>query len=106
VKLQTRGDDVWDDCFTLTGVQLPAEPYLGFTAGTGEVHDNHDVVAVRTSLLAKAEEFVNTRKNNTPPPSLSSGGSAIKYILGSVVFVGVIFGFYKMSQKSNNAKRF
>ncbi|KAF9342489.1 Vesicular integral-membrane protein VIP36, partial [Mortierella sp. NVP85] len=54
LKLQTKAWDQWDDCFTLTDVDVPLMAYLGFTAVTGEVHDNHDIISVTTTTLGKS----------------------------------------------------
>lgn len=42
------GDD-WTPCFTLKNVSLPEVPFLGFSALTGDVSDEHEY-AVVTSL--------------------------------------------------------
>uniref|UniRef100_A0A0S1MIK5 L-type lectin-like domain-containing protein n=1 Tax=Phakopsora pachyrhizi TaxID=170000 RepID=A0A0S1MIK5_PHAPC len=34
----------WDHCFTVFNYTLPESPYLGFSAHTGEVFDNHDII--------------------------------------------------------------
>ena len=35
------GDD-WTDCFRVQGISLPAAPYLGVSALTGQVFDAHE----------------------------------------------------------------
>lgn len=38
---------VWKPCFTVDGVELPTGYYFGFSAATGDLSDNHEVLAVR-----------------------------------------------------------
>ncbi|KAG0348703.1 hypothetical protein BGZ54_004548, partial [Gamsiella multidivaricata] len=107
LKLQTKEWDQWEECFTLTDVTLPSNFYLGFSAITGEVHDNHDIISVSTWLLSKSDIQVGQRRNNTPPPSSKSGlGWIFKFIVAGGVFAAVVTVAYKMSQKNNNMKRF
>lgn len=40
---RTSGDD-WTDCFTVNAADLPVAPYIGFSALTGDVSDNHEYV--------------------------------------------------------------
>jgi lectin, mannose-binding 2 len=62
VRLQSSADDSkWDLCFTLPDVKIPAVAYLGFSAETGELSDNHDIISV------------NAR--NIVVPDSNSGGS-------------------------------
>ncbi|CCO31760.1 L-type lectin-like domain-containing protein C126,08c [Rhizoctonia solani AG-1 IB] len=42
VQLQYKGWDEWTECFTVYDVSLPNTPYLGFTAHTGDISDNHE----------------------------------------------------------------
>ena len=58
LKIQTKFWDQWDDCFTLQDIKLPEMPYLGFSAHTGEVHDNHDIISVTTSTMIKAPQLL------------------------------------------------
>lgn len=62
VKLQTKEEEKWEDCFSVTNFTLPNDVYLGFTAHTGQLHDYHDIVNVVT------------RTANTPPPLTSKSG--------------------------------
>ena len=38
-----KGDE-WTDCFVIGNVSLPANPFLGFSAMTGDVSDAHEYV--------------------------------------------------------------
>ncbi|KAF2456515.1 legume-like lectin family-domain-containing protein [Lineolata rhizophorae] len=61
LDLQYKTDGSWTKCFDVEGVKLPPVAYLGFSAETGELADNHDVVSVAT-------------KNLYSPSSGASGG--------------------------------
>jgi hypothetical protein len=39
--LMITGDD-WSDCFTLKDISLPANPFIGVSAMTGDVSDAHE----------------------------------------------------------------
>jgi len=39
--LMLTGDD-WSDCFTLTDISLPTNPFIGLSAMTGDVTDAHE----------------------------------------------------------------
>jgi len=44
VKVQYKAWDDWTDCFTIEKLELPANPFLGFSAMTGDVSDAHEYV--------------------------------------------------------------
>ncbi|THH17132.1 hypothetical protein EUX98_g9185 [Antrodiella citrinella] len=49
VKIQYKAWDEWSDCFTVHGADvLPVAPFLGFSAMTGDVFDNHDIISITT----------------------------------------------------------
>ncbi|RKP40160.1 legume-like lectin, partial [Dimargaris cristalligena] len=43
--------DTWEDCFTATNVTLPNNLYMGFSAHTGDISDNHDLISVKTQSM-------------------------------------------------------
>lgn len=55
LELQYREENEWTTCFDIS--QPPAIPniaYLGFSAETGELSDNHDIISVTTKNLYSA----------------------------------------------------
>jgi len=51
VKVQYKAWDDWTDCFTIEKLELPANPFLGFSAMTGDVSDAHEYVFFPPSPL-------------------------------------------------------
>jgi mannose-binding lectin 2 len=41
--------DNWETCFKLGNLTVPANPFIGFSAATGDVSDNHEIISVSTS---------------------------------------------------------
>ncbi|KAG9312132.1 legume-like lectin family-domain-containing protein [Chiua virens] len=60
------GDD-WSDCFRVDGLKLPAQPFLGVSALTGQVFDGHDIISITTSSAILSSQ-------DAPLNKLSSGG--------------------------------
>ncbi|WEW57090.1 hypothetical protein PRK78_002550 [Emydomyces testavorans] len=56
LDLQYKSDNSWTPCFKLTAskdlsIKIPSISYLGFSAETGELSDNHDILEVNTYSL-------------------------------------------------------
>jgi len=56
LQLQYKAADAWIDCFTIEPtadmpLKMPNTAYLGFSAHTGELSDNFDIVSVETRNL-------------------------------------------------------
>ena len=66
VDLQYKAEDVWTPCFDVADVKIPPVSYLGFSAETGELSDNHDIIKVETKNLY----------NPAPSPGDARGGAA------------------------------
>ncbi|CAE7207440.1 unnamed protein product [Rhizoctonia solani] len=69
VQLQYKGWDEWTECFTVYDVSLPNTPYLGFTAHTGDVADNHDIVSISTASAILTEAPINKPTKQTTSSS-------------------------------------
>jgi len=51
VDLMYKKEDEWTRCFEVPNVKLPQTSYLGFSAETGELSDNHDIISIETKNL-------------------------------------------------------
>jgi mannose-binding lectin 2 len=49
--LQYKNEDDWTECFDIPDFKVPPVAYLGFSAETGELSDNHDIISVKTLNL-------------------------------------------------------
>lgn len=61
LELAIKPDGKWTTCFDVPNVKLPNLAYLGFTAETGELSDNHDLISVDTKNLYDYEARKNAR---------------------------------------------
>ncbi|KAK3096335.1 hypothetical protein LTR53_019393, partial [Teratosphaeriaceae sp. CCFEE 6253] len=101
VELMYKKEDEWTRCFEVPNVKLPSVTYLGFSAETGELSDNHDLISVETKNLyspsgsthrnaAGSKEYSRGKGRPTPP---KQGGGWMWFftkflIFGSVLAVG------------------
>ncbi|OAT09978.1 lectin, mannose-binding 2 [Blastomyces gilchristii SLH14081] len=66
LDLQYKSDHSWTPCFTVEAteqqsINIPTVAYLGMSAETGELSDNHDIISISTySLYDKAPEDKQT----------------------------------------------
>lgn len=84
----------WKECLSVKGVRLPTGYFLGVTAATGDLSDNHDIISMRfyeldmpgdvsiLDLLADRSLFdalprVWHLRLSTPPPPLSTMSSLV-----------------------------
>lgn len=67
------GDD-WTPCFTLKNVTLPEVPFLGFSALTGDVSDEHEYVVPVSLETFRGQQHslslsASSASRPTPPSS-------------------------------------
>lgn len=88
---------------------MPPVAYLGFSAETGELSDNHDIISVRTQNLYKKNGGGDS-KTTTPKKASSmvrekEGGGwgwfLFKFVLFGLVISGAYVGFtvYRARQR-------
>lgn len=95
LELQYKAEDEWTLCFeTSEPPAIPAVTYLGFSAETGELSDNHDIISVNARNLynsgGPAGKSSPSRKNSQPKVEKESGGWG--WFLVKIVLVGLVLG--------------
>ncbi|XP_015787315.1 vesicular integral-membrane protein VIP36 [Tetranychus urticae] len=62
---ESRG--AFKECFSVKGVILPSNYYIGVSAATGELSDNHDVIAIKTFQLTSSSPSENDDRSHMLP---------------------------------------
>jgi mannose-binding lectin 2 len=118
VRLQHSTEDTtkWDLCFSLPDVKIPAVAYLGFTAETGELSDNHDIISVNARNIVVSDSAKSTGPQNQGGKSSrgqkgdrSSGGWGwffFKFLLFGMVVAGGYVGFTAWRANQRGRSRF
>ncbi|KAF7289284.1 Mannose ER-Golgi intermediate compartment [Mycena indigotica] len=96
VKIQYRAWDEWTDCFRQEKVSLITAPYLGFSALTGSLSDNHDIIAVTTysAVLSAASAQRDKGGSFFSRRPTDEKGSWMGLFFKLFLFVGVCAGAY------------
>ncbi|KAF5871483.1 putative vesicular integral-membrane protein vip36 protein [Botrytis fragariae] len=127
LELQYKKEDQWELCFeTFEPPTIPSVAYLGFSAETGELSDNHDIISVNTNNLYDTNTHKNKYKDSQPKPengkSRSQKGQGIlnrkkkpagswswffvKCIIGLVVLGGGYVGYTAWRTSQRRSHRF
>ncbi|KAF1988060.1 hypothetical protein K402DRAFT_453232 [Aulographum hederae CBS 113979] len=106
--------DDWTNCFVIDNPKIPSVAYLGFTAETGELSDNHDIISVATKNLYQVDEKEmgdgKGKKSWKDPNKVTQKGSGggwgwffFKFLLFGVIVAGAYIGFtaYRTRQRSS-----
>ena len=109
VDLMYKKEDEWTRCFEVPNIKLPPVAYLGFSAETGELSDNHEIVKVETKNLyspsgqtstgASGPKDYSRSKGRPKKAKVAKGTSWCWTIMRVVLFilaVGVAYVFYTM----------
>lgn len=117
LELQYKAWDEWTQCFMIPNVDLPRVGFLGFSALTGEVSDNHDIVSITTNSLSNTAPHKMPNTGAGAGKRYSSGGTSglwsffmfiVKLlVVVAIAFVGlIVFRMYKSSSLGKNNSRF
>lgn len=115
LELQYKGGEEWTPCFDVPNVKIPSVSYLGFSAETGELSDNFDIINVQTKNLYQPGPSANQRvrqeqnRQKSQPLKADGGGSSswgwffLKVVLFLLVVAGAYAGFtfWRSSRRSS-----
>jgi len=92
VKIHYKAWDDWTTCFTLRNVTLPDSPYLGFSAMTGDVADDHDIIGISTysAILSSTDTPRNKFAKGLAPDVAAPGW--LWFIAKFLLFLGAVAG--------------
>ena len=108
VELMFKNEDEWTKCFEVPNIKLPNAPYLGFSAETGELVDNHDIVSVETRNLyspsgqnRQGGATTRRRKGKKNSGGIGFFGYLLRFLGLGVVVVGLYAGYtaYRARQR-------
>lgn len=107
LELQYKTEDSWTECFTLnaedSNIAIPSVSYLGISAETGELSDNHDIISLKAENLYSlngngngAKGSSDGRSKGRPASSKApkEGGSWTWFLFKTLLFFGAIVGAY------------
>ncbi|PFH50471.1 hypothetical protein AMATHDRAFT_61073 [Amanita thiersii Skay4041] len=111
VKVQYKAWDEWTDCFRLENVTLPTNPFVGYTAMTGDVADAHDIITVSThaAYIQQKEGKKGDGKKSGPiwksvssssSTSSSFSGTLFKLVLLGAVCYGLFYAWKRYAGKN------
>ncbi|KAF7279883.1 hypothetical protein GWI33_006644 [Rhynchophorus ferrugineus] len=123
VSTDIENKAAWKECFKVQGVQLPTGYYIGASATTGDLSDNHDLISLRffeldlpddkeedrSNIIPSAKYFEEPREHIEDPKPSTSGIKIFLYVLFGLIFlvvlavVGIMF-YQKRTER--NRKRF
>lgn len=117
LQIQHEEWEKWTECFIIRNVTLPGTVYMGFSAHTGDVGDDHDIISVSSHNVVwhAPQPGASSRKRKGGTGNTggrSNGGGVgvflyamIKWLFFAVILViGVIV--FRGYRTKKSAKRF
>ncbi|KAF7846064.1 hypothetical protein BT93_L5332 [Corymbia citriodora subsp. variegata] len=111
VDLMYKKEDTWIRCFEVPGIKLPSVTYLGFSAETGELSDNHDIIKVDTKNLYSPTGSTNAggtkdySRNKYKPGKQQSNGGSWLWFFTKIILFGLVAGGGYVGYTAYRARR-
>lgn len=124
VSTDIDGKNTWKECFTAKDVRLPSHYYFGFSAATGDLSDNHDIISIHTYQLESSKERLAEdrraiipnapgaepeRAHTDDPKGSGWGVLKIFFLIVFLIIVCLVVGFgayYYISNRNYHRSRF
>jgi len=125
VSTDIDNQNVWKECFSVSGVHLPTNYYFGFSAATGDLADNHDIISVKVyqldserskeqidhaQIVPRAETFAEPREHihDEQPSRVWTFFKWFFIIIFIIVLVVAVVGavYWVLTKQQRNKKRF
>ncbi|KAJ5923912.1 hypothetical protein N7466_008099 [Penicillium verhagenii] len=109
LELQYKTEDTWVECFNLNAedanIAIPSVAYLGLSAETGELSDNHDIISLKAENLYSvgrnnaggsrgSDKGTGRGRSGSVKPKKEKSGSWTWFLFKVVLFFGAIVGGY------------
>jgi mannose-binding lectin 2 len=109
LELQYKTEDTWTECFTLnaedSNIAIPSVAYLGLSAETGELSDNHDIISLKAENLYSLNRGNNAGgkgpsdgrskgRATNPNKAPTESGSWTWFLFKTILFIGAVVGAY------------
>lgn len=118
VALQYKKEGEWTHCMEIKDFKVPPVAYLGFSAETGELSDNFDIINVSTKNLYMPHgvKTGGWSESTSPKGGSSSGNTSnaqkeggswtwffLKFVIFGLVVTGAYVGFtaYRTHQRNS-----
>lgn len=125
VSTDVDNKNVWKECFSVDNVKLPTGYHFGFSAATGDLSDNHDIISVKvyqldsprnqetfdpSQIMPEAENFTSN-KEEVASEKPSTAWKVFKWffiIIFIVVLLVAVGGtiWWLVSRQQRTKKRF
>ncbi|XP_030023866.1 vesicular integral-membrane protein VIP36 [Manduca sexta] len=123
VSTDLDGKNAWKECLRVENVQLPTGYYFGASATTGDLSDNHDIIAVkmyeldlletqnkdedRSNIIPSAASFEAPRERVEDTKPAMSGVKTFLYMMGVaiIIIVLVVLGIMWYQKRQEHSRK-
>ncbi|XP_026322988.1 vesicular integral-membrane protein VIP36 isoform X2 [Hyposmocoma kahamanoa] len=122
VSTDLEGKNAWKECLRVSNVLLPTGYFFGASATTGDLSDNHDIIAIkmyeldlldtdknedRSNIIPSAASFEAPRERVEDPKPAMSGVKTFLWMMfyALVIIVLVVLGIWWYQKRQENSRK-